>query len=153
MRVRCWPSLVLGTLLIDCAQAFVPACFVKVSPSSQALIVKNSPCQRDRIASSAAIACPSSSRSQRARDRLRPLFAVENKVRADEVLDVAFMGATEEVLDVAIVGAGPAGLALAIGLKQKGLHVKVFEAVPEIKERGAAVFLQASSKSSGHVPI
>eukprot|EP00904_Undaria_pinnatifida_P001832 jgi/Undpi1/1164/HiC_scaffold_10.g04626.m1 len=50
----------------------------------------------------------------------------------------------EEVLDMAIVGAGPAGLALAIGLLEKGLRVKVFEAAPEIKERGAAVFMQAS---------
>lgn len=48
------------------------------------------------------------------------------------------------MLDVAIVGAGPAGLALAIGLLAKGLRVRVFEAAPEIKERGAAVFMQAS---------
>lgn len=47
-----------------------------------------------------------------------------------------------DVLDLAIVGAGPAGLALAIAMKQKGLSIKVFEAAPEIKERGAAVFLQ-----------
>lgn len=50
----------------------------------------------------------------------------------------------EEVLDMAIVGGGPAGLALAIGLLEKGLRVTVFEAAPEIKERGAAVFMQAS---------
>lgn len=48
----------------------------------------------------------------------------------------------QEVLDVAIVGAGPAGLAAAVGLKEKGLKVKVFEAAPQITERGAAVFLQ-----------
>lgn len=48
----------------------------------------------------------------------------------------------QEVLDVAIVGAGPAGLAAAVGLKGKGLNVKVFEAAPQITERGAAVFLQ-----------
>lgn len=33
----------------------------------------------------------------------------------------------QEVLDFAIVGGGPAGLAAAVGLKQKGLNVKVFE--------------------------
>ncbi|CAM9294058.1 unnamed protein product [Scytosiphon promiscuus] len=49
----------------------------------------------------------------------------------------------KEVLDVAIVGAGPAGLAAAVGLKGKGLNVKVFEAAPEITERGAAVFMQS----------
>ena len=48
----------------------------------------------------------------------------------------------EALLDVAIVGAGPAGLALAVGLKEKGVRVKVFEAAPEISERGAAVFVQ-----------
>lgn len=32
-----------------------------------------------------------------------------------------------EVLDFAIVGGGPAGLAAAVGLKEKGLNVKVFE--------------------------
>lgn len=48
----------------------------------------------------------------------------------------------QEVLDFAIVGGGPAGLAAAVGLKEKGLAVKVFEAAPRITERGAAVFLQ-----------
>lgn len=67
------------------------------------------------------------------RNRLGRLFAFDNNAVT-----------SEDVLDVAIVGAGPAGLALALGLKRKGLRVKVFEAVPEIKERGAAVFLQAS---------
>lgn len=33
----------------------------------------------------------------------------------------------QEVLDFAIIGAGPAGLAAAVGLKEKGLNVKVFE--------------------------
>lgn len=48
----------------------------------------------------------------------------------------------QEVLDFAIVGGGPAGLAAAVGLKRKGLAVKVFEAAPKITERGAAVFVQ-----------
>ncbi|CAM9349356.1 unnamed protein product [Choristocarpus tenellus] len=46
------------------------------------------------------------------------------------------------VLDLAIVGGGPAGLALALALKRKGLDVCVYESVSNIKERGAAVFLQ-----------
>ncbi|CAM9420383.1 unnamed protein product [Ectocarpus sp. 12 AP-2014] len=50
----------------------------------------------------------------------------------------------QKVLDFAIVGGGPAGLAAAVGLKEKGLNVKVFEAAPEFSERGAAVFLQQS---------
>lgn len=50
----------------------------------------------------------------------------------------------EEILDFAIVGAGPAGLALAIAMREKGLSVRVFEAASEVKERGAAVFLQVS---------
>ena len=33
----------------------------------------------------------------------------------------------QEVLDFAIVGGGPAGLAAAVGLKKKGLNVKVYE--------------------------
>ncbi|CAM9281812.1 unnamed protein product, partial [Discosporangium mesarthrocarpum] len=45
-------------------------------------------------------------------------------------------------LDVAIVGGGPAGLALALSLKGKGLSVRVFESTAEVKERGSAVFLQ-----------
>lgn len=31
------------------------------------------------------------------------------------------------MLDFAIVGGGPAGLAVAVGLREKGLAVKVFE--------------------------
>lgn len=33
----------------------------------------------------------------------------------------------QELLDFAIVGGGPAGLAAAVGLKARGLNVKVFE--------------------------
>lgn len=76
----------------------------------------------------------SSRRGNRSRDSLSPLFAVEERTRVED-----------EVLDVAIVGAGPAGLALAIGLRSKGLHVKVFEAAPEMSNKGAAVFLQVGS--------
>lgn len=42
------------------------------------------------------------------------------KVQASSAVD-------QEVLDFAIVGGGPAGLAAAVGLKAKGLNVKVFE--------------------------
>lgn len=48
----------------------------------------------------------------------------------------------DALLDVAIIGAGPAGLALAVVLKGKGLRIKVFEAAPAINERGSAVFIQ-----------
>lgn len=56
--------------------------------------------------------------------------------------EVAAPMVEQDVLDFAIVGGGPAGLAAAVGLKEKGLAVKVFEAAPRITERGAAVFLQ-----------
>lgn len=56
--------------------------------------------------------------------------------------DTTKKGVDDDVVDCAIIGGGPAGLALAIALSERGLHVKVFEAVSEIKERGAAVFLQ-----------
>lgn len=74
----------------------------------------------------------------RTRGRVHPLFASSQDGRQDGE------ASEEEVLDVAVVGAGPAGLALAIGLLAKGLRVRVFEAAPEIKERGAAVFMQVS---------
>lgn len=45
---------------------------------------------------------------------------------------------------MAIIGAGPAGLALTAAMRAKGLSVGVFEAVSEVKERGAAVFLHVS---------
>lgn len=82
-----------------------------------------------------------SRRGQGSRDSLSPLFAEplvaeENRLRVEE-----------EVLDVAIVGAGPAGLALAIGMRSKGLRVKVFEAAPEMADRGAAVFVQVNLMS------
>lgn len=42
---------------------------------------------------------------------------------------------------VAIVGAGIAGLALALGLKERGIDAVVYEAVPEIKEIGVGITL------------
>lgn len=44
---------------------------------------------------------------------------------------------------VVIAGAGPAGLALALMLRQQGFEVQVFEANPEVDERPRAVMLHA----------
>ena len=44
-------------------------------------------------------------------------------------------------LNVAIVGGGIGGLALALGLKRKGLRCHVFESVPEVKELGVGITL------------
>ncbi len=44
-------------------------------------------------------------------------------------------------ITVAIVGGGIAGLALALGLKRKGLSCEVYESVPEIKELGVGITL------------
>eukprot|EP00903_Cladosiphon_okamuranus_P008245 g7937.t1 len=67
----------------------------------------------------------------------------ENGFAPSEATAAATAAVEQEVLDFAIVGGGPAGLAAAVGLKEKGLNVKVFEAAPEISEKGAAVFLQS----------
>jgi 2-polyprenyl-6-methoxyphenol hydroxylase-like FAD-dependent oxidoreductase len=42
-------------------------------------------------------------------------------------------------VDIAIVGAGIAGLALALGLKRRGIDAHVYEAVPEVKEIGVGI--------------
>jgi 5-methylphenazine-1-carboxylate 1-monooxygenase len=44
-------------------------------------------------------------------------------------------------LNVAIVGGGICGLALALNLKRRGLHCRVFERVPEIKPIGVGITL------------
>ena len=44
-------------------------------------------------------------------------------------------------MEVAIVGGGVAGLALAIGLHQRGVDCRVYEAAPEIKEIGVGITL------------
>jgi 5-methylphenazine-1-carboxylate 1-monooxygenase len=44
-------------------------------------------------------------------------------------------------LNVAIVGGGICGLALALNLKHRGLHCRVFERVPEIKPIGVGITL------------
>jgi len=44
-------------------------------------------------------------------------------------------------LNIAIVGGGIAGLALALGLHQRGLGCQVYEAVPEVKEIGVGITL------------
>src|SRR4051812_49267747 len=40
---------------------------------------------------------------------------------------------------IAIVGAGIGGLALAVGLKQRGIGSRVYEAAPELKELGVGI--------------
>ena len=44
-------------------------------------------------------------------------------------------------MNIAIVGGGIGGLALALGLHQRGLRCDVYEAVPEIKEVGVGITL------------
>ena len=44
-------------------------------------------------------------------------------------------------INIAIVGGGIAGLALALGLKRKGLSCEIYESVPEIKELGVGITL------------
>lgn len=42
-------------------------------------------------------------------------------------------------LDIAIIGGGIAGLALAIGLHQRGIQSRVYEVAPEVKELGVGI--------------
>lgn len=65
--------------------------------------------------------------------------------------DTTKKGVEDGIVDCAIIGGGPAGLALAIALSKRGLYVKVFEAVSDIKEKGAAVFLQVGMSVFGPV--
>ena len=44
-------------------------------------------------------------------------------------------------MKIAIVGGGIGGLALALGLQQRGLSCRVYEAVPEVKEIGVGITL------------
>jgi len=41
--------------------------------------------------------------------------------------------------DIAIIGAGIAGLALALGLRRRGLNSRIYEAAPELKELGVGI--------------
>lgn len=109
-----WQSVALVFLATYHARAFVAPVANAVAPGSPPRHLRN------RVSSDRPSVSPSST----------------------AVPDLLERVAGQEVLDVAIVGAGPAGLALAVGLKGKGLRVKVYEAAPEIKERGAAFFLQ-----------
>lgn len=71
------------------------------------------------------------------------IYRVSKRQLLPQELESVDKGTNDDaLLDVAIVGAGPAGLALAVALKGKGLRIKVFEAAPVINERGAAVFIQ-----------
>lgn len=42
-------------------------------------------------------------------------------------------------LDIAIIGAGPAGLAAALRLHQRGLRPRIYEAVPELRPLGVGI--------------
>lgn len=44
-------------------------------------------------------------------------------------------------MEVAIIGGGIVGLALALGLKQRGIESRVYEAAPEIREIGVGITL------------
>ncbi|MFI6350437.1 FAD-dependent monooxygenase [Streptomyces sp. NPDC050560] len=46
---------------------------------------------------------------------------------------------TSSSLDIAIVGAGPAGLAAALRLHQRGFRPRIYEAVPELKPLGVGI--------------
>lgn len=137
MRSIAWYCCIIPLVMLSReGQALVTTPFVRFVQTGLSCPVSSglSSTFRGRVASSAAIAHGSGpNRSgHHTRGRLQPLLSAVDTV------------VSSEVLDVAIVGAGPAGLALAVGLRGKGLRVKVFEAAPEIKARGAAVFLQAS---------
>lgn len=64
---------------------------------------------------------------------IRPREKGGRKGLASSAPAAAAAAVEQEVLDFAIVGGGPAGLAAAVGLKEKGLNVKVFEG--ELGER------------------
>lgn len=44
-------------------------------------------------------------------------------------------------MEVAIIGGGIVGLALALGLQQRGIKSRVYEAAPEIREIGVGITL------------
>src|SRR4051794_23738132 len=47
----------------------------------------------------------------------------------------------EEAMKIAIIGGGIGGLALALGLQQRGIAATVYEAAPEVKELGVGITL------------
>lgn len=54
-------------------------------------------------------------------------------------------------MDVCIVGGGLAGLALALGMQERGIRAHVFEKVPKIRPHsGTAISLAANGKYSYH---
>ena len=44
-------------------------------------------------------------------------------------------------MNIAVIGGGIAGLAFALGLKQRGIACKVYESAPEVKELGVGITL------------
>lgn len=55
------------------------------------------------------------------------------------------MSGVPDKVDVAIVGAGPAGLALAIGLAQRGLDFAILDALPEAQNTSRAAVIHAGT--------
>jgi len=56
-------------------------------------------------------------------------------------VDTSSISSDSKNINIAIVGGGIAGLALALGLKRKGLSCEIYESVPEIKELGVGITL------------
>jgi 2-polyprenyl-6-methoxyphenol hydroxylase-like FAD-dependent oxidoreductase len=56
-------------------------------------------------------------------------------------VDTQSISSDSKNITIAIVGGGIAGLALALGLKRKGMSCEVYESVPEIKELGVGITL------------
>ncbi len=56
-------------------------------------------------------------------------------------MDTSSISSDSKNINIAIVGGGIAGLALALGLKRKGLSCEIYESVPEIKELGVGITL------------
>ena len=53
---------------------------------------------------------------------------------------VATTGENEDtMLDIAIIGAGPAGLAAALRLPQRGFSPRIYESVSELKPLGVGI--------------
>ncbi len=51
-------------------------------------------------------------------------------------------------LDVLVVGAGPAGLATAIGLAQRGIRFRIVDALPEAQNTSRAAVIHAATLQS-----
>lgn len=52
---------------------------------------------------------------------------------------------TQKAIDVLIIGAGPAGLATAIGLAQRGIGVRIVDALPEAQNTSRAAVIHSAT--------